>query len=490
MAEVNFRYEPFAHQMEEWLYSRDLRTRAIFWEQGTGKTKLTIDTAAHLFLRGKIDAVLVLAPNGVHRNWVSDEMPAHCPENIPWEGLVWHSSKAKTKYQQRAEQSVLSHKGLAVLAMTYEGILTDKGTAFAKKFFAQRRCLYVLDESARIKTPGAKRTKRILASRKHAEYLRILTGTPVANSPFDIYSQLRFLDPAIWHPLGIRTFAGFKSCFGVFEEKWNQSQGKAFKQLVTYRNLDALKRVVDEVSSRVTKENVLDIPPKLYTRRTFELTPKQKQYYQQLRDEYLVFLDSGEMLTAPLAITRMLRMQQVTCGYLPSDEGEGLHEIPGGNPRLSLLMEILEDMPHRCIVWTRFKKDIELIQREFHKRGFRWAHYPGASSPEICAESLTRFQKLPQSHDEAADIFLGNPASAGEGLTLTEAKTVIYYNNSFKLTDRLQSEDRPHRIGQESQVNYIDILAEGTVDEYITRKLVEKDQTAATITGDDPREWL
>jgi len=483
-----YRIKPFEHQRKEFEEHGSDAARANFSEQGTGKTKIIIDSAVKLYLQKKISALLIIAPNGVHRNWVVEELPKHLPLSVLEEVKmhVYKTVKSKTKQHQRSIKTLCMHNGFSILAISYDAIMTDIGRQAVLDFFKNNKdkCFYVADESARIKNPNAKRTMRVLASSKYAIYRRILTGTPIANSPFDIYSQLKFLEPDFWKQHGISTFTGFKSTFGIWERKQNK-QGQRYDELVAYKHMDRLKEMIDSISVRVTKDEVLDLPPKLYTKRFFELTDKQFRLYKELVEEFMTYLDGeDEMITAPLAIVRLLRLQQVCCGYLPLDsdeEGAPLREICSSNPRLDLLKELTEDLSHKAIIWARFTRDIDLICGLLGSDAVR---YDGQTDDEERAAAIEAFQ-----HGEAK-FFVANAQAAGEGLTLTAARTVIYYSNSFKLTERLQSEDRAHRIGQEHPVNYIDLIAEGTIDVHIVSSLAAKLDLARQITGDKIRDWL
>ena len=297
--EYPFKTEPFNHQREEWLRSREEEARAIFWEQGTGKSKLTIDTACWLWLRGLIDGVLVVAPNGVHRNWVEKEIPDHVPDEVIKHVRAFHyqSPKADTKWHKQAVKAVIEHKGFAWLTISYEAFMTASGKRALIDFFDKRRLLYVLDEAHYIKTPTAERTKSILRSAKYAPFRRVLTGTPIAQGPFDAYSQIKFLIDDYWNKNQLGTFTEFKQHFGIWKKGWNptafnpktkKNDGNEYDVLVGYRRLDALNSLLQPVSSRVTKDDVLDLPPKLYSKRFFPMTPEQGKLYRQLRDEYIV----------------------------------------------------------------------------------------------------------------------------------------------------------------------------------------------------------
>ena len=482
--EYEFRTKPFDHQREVFHRTVNDPAYGLFWEMGCGKSKVIIDMAAYLYGNGLVDTLVVIAPNGVHRNWITDEIPAHMPKRLAnhIRMMFWQSKKANTKGHQIEIAKLAKHDGLRVLTMNYEGILTKKGLAALVSVMKNRKVLLVFDESHFIKTPGARRTKRAIALAKKAAYVRILTGTPIANSPFDAYSQLRALDNSYWKQFGFSVFSTFKTHFGIFKQGYNAAQEREFKTCVGYRRLDQLKKMIDPMCSRVTKDEVLDLPAKLYSRRFFEMTKEQQNVYAQIKQEAIAFLASGDTVTAPLAITRLLRLQQVTCGYVPVDDGEDVFETFGDvNPRLDLLIEICDTLSHPAIIWARFRRDIDLIMERLGDRAVR---YDGKTSDDDRALAKDRFQ--------AGDVqfFVGNPAAAGTGLTLHAARTVLYASNSFKLTDRLQSEDRPHRIGQEHPVHYIDLIAPGTVDEYIVAALVNKREIASELTGDERREWI
>lgn len=488
--------EPFPHQLEEWRFSRDMLSRVIFWEQGTGKTKLIYDTAIWLAHRGEINALGVLAPNGVHRNWVTVEMPAHMSNGAV--GMWWRSDKASTKKHQEEFEALLKHPGFVVLAMSYDALITDAGAKAMKRFLEARKAMYVADEAARIKNPDARRTKYALKSAKNlAKYRRVLNGTPVPNGPFDVYSQVRFADEEFWDRNGIFSFQGFKVQYGVWGKGYRyrpDGSKQEYPELIAYRNLPELYTTLQLISTRKTKEEVLDLPAKLYRKVEFDLSPAQRRVYDQLVDDSLAFLESGEMVATPLVLTKLLRLQQVTCGFVPveDDPENPIRRVGDDNPRLETFSEIAEDIPHKCIVWTRFRADADLVLAELKRLDKVAVRYDGAVDEDGRAQAVESFNK------GDAQFFVSNPAAGGEGLTLLgnqeddalSAQTVIYYANSYNLHHRLQSEDRCHRIGQRRSVNYIDLVAADTIDEEVVGSLIEKFNIAGQITGDKLKQWL
>ncbi len=487
MTKFDFKTKPFDHQLKDLIKSCDLEAFGVFWEQGTGKTKLAIDTAAYLYKRGDIDALLVVAPDGVHTNWTEEEIPEHMPLSILDKigMLPYQAGKASTKWHQLKCTKLLKYTdGLAVLTISYDGFMTDRGKKFVWQFLRNRRCFYVLDEGHYIKTPKAKRTKSIVSSGKYAPYRRIMTGTPVTDKPFDVYSQVKFLDENFWHQFGVATFAAFKMKYGVWFTRAEAQQvlgyDPGYDRLIEYKNLDHLQEVLKQLGSRVLKDDVLDLPPKLYSKRSFEMSSTQWRHYKELQEEFYTELASGSVVEASLAIVRLLRMQQITCGYVGTEIGEPVEMIDEKNRRLDLAVEILENLGHKAIIWSRFIKDIDQLMDALGDRAVR---YDGRVSKDDIERAKKDFQ-----HGDA-QFFVANIAK-NTGITLTAAKTVLYYNNNFKLTDRLQSEDRAHRAGLKHAVNYIDLFARGTVDEKIIGALRGKRNIAASITGDELTEWI
>lgn len=488
-----FKSDPFKHQREIFEMSRDLASYGILWEQGCGKTKPAIDTAAYLYEKGEIDAVIIVAPGGVHRNWLSDELPKHLPDRVARvsKAHVWNTAKAGNVGVKREQEALLRHKGLAWLMLSYDGAVTERGKKYLWKFLRQRRCLYVLDEAHNIKSPSAQRTKAIVASGKYAPYRRLLTGTPVAQGPFDLYSQLKFLDDSFWKQHGLDSYRVFKFHFADWFTRTECQElhgyDPGYDKLVNYKNLEELKQILASVSSRVTKDEVLDLPPKLYSTRYFELSSQQADLYRRLRDEFEAELESGARIDGALAIVRLLRLQQIISGYAATDdEEEPIQLIGNRNPLMEQVEDVCDGLSHPAIIWCRFTKDIDQVMDRLGSAAVR---YDGTMNDDECERSKNAFQA------GDAQWFVGNPAKGKEGLTLIQARTVMYPTNSFKLIDRLQSEDRAHRIGQEHPVDYIDFegrLPDGspTVARHIINSLRRKFDIAGKITGDELREWL
>lgn len=460
--DFKFKTKPFDHQRKAFYMSRDSEAFALLMEQGTGKTKVIIDNAAYLYGAGKINCMVVIAPNGVHRNWIRKEIPEHLPDWCPYESVYYYSGMKK-KDTERFEEVMSTHDKMKVFTFNVEAFVSKNAVNLINKIMLANQVLLVVDESSRIKRPGAQRTKVITKLSNLCKYRRIMTGTPVTKGPEDIYSQFKFLDPQI---LGYDSFYSFKARYcimGGFENK----------QIVAYQNVDELTKNIEGHSFRVLKKDCLDLPDKIYQRYPVELSEKQRKLYDQMRKTYIAELE-GEQIDAPATITRLLRLQQIVCGWFPTETE--VKPIEDKNPRLNALLEILSDIDSKVIIWARFKADLKAIEAAL---GSLAVAYHGEVSNDARADAVERFQ-----NDPKIRYFVGQPQSGGIGLTLTAADYAVYYSNSFDLETRLQSEDRCHRIGTKNNVTYIDLEAPKTVDTKIIKALRSKKNLADVITKD------
>lgn len=480
---VNYKLKtkPYEHQLEALDRSLYKNAYGFFMEMGTGKSKVLIDTCANLYVQGRISFALIIAPKGVYRNWVTKEIPDHFPEDLPHRVLRWVANPNK-KQQEEMRAVKERFDGLTFFIMNVEAFSSLKGRQalewMARNFGA--RGLIGLDESTTIKNPKAKRTKTLCKGSAGFAYRRILTGSPITKAPMDIYSQAEFLGPRL---LGFDSYYAFQGRYCVTVRR---SMGAhSFQQVVGYRNLDELTESIDSISYRVLKKDCLDLPEKVYTMRYVSLTKEQAAMYRKLKEDALLMFTDGAMVSTPQVITKLLRLQQVLSGHLMTDDGE-LMEFP--STRLDELLSILEETSGKAIIWSRFRNDIERITKALKKAygDEVAASYYGDTADDERNRIVQDFQKP----DHPLRFFVGNPATAGYGLTLTEATTVIYYASSFDLEHRIQSEDRAHRLGQKNTVTYVDLIAEGSIDEKIVECLRNKIDIGAAVLGEDAREWL
>ena len=475
-----FKIKPFDHQITALERGWQRPEFGLFMEMGTGKSKVLIDNLGMLYQEGEINFALIIAPKGVYRNWTSKEIPEHMSDDIPHRVIRWVASPNKT--QQAEMRSVgEAFEGLTIFVMNVESFSSVKGRTAGEwmgRTFG-RNGLIAIDESTTIKNHKAKRTKALMKIASAFKYKRLLTGSPVTKSPMDLYSQCEFLRPGL---LGYDSFYAFQGRYAVVQRKTMGSH--AFQQIVGFRNLDELTFKIDQFSYRVLKQDCLDLPDKTYTVRYVGLTKEQRDMYNSIKQHALVMLDDGELSTAPAVITQMLRLQQILSGHLKTDDGDTVYF---DSKRMDALKEILEEHDGKAIIWSRFRYDIQQITKMLNETFGQGcaASYYGDTSDDERQRAVNDFQ-----NSEHLKFFVGNPSTAGYGLTLTEANLVIYYANDFNLETRAQSEDRAHRIGQKNNVTYVDLISEGTIDERIVKSLQSKIDIGAKVLGEEAREWL
>ncbi|MHC4647902.1 MAG: DEAD/DEAH box helicase [Planctomycetota bacterium] len=460
---------PYAHQREALDRSATREFYAFFMEMGTGKTKVAIDNATFLFDRGEIDAVLVVAPKGVYRNW-EGELAAHLPE-VSHRIAVWRAAPRRSEARD-LEECLKPGNGFVWLLMNVEAFSTTKGEKFAERFLCSHRTMMVVDESTTIKNPKAVRTKAILALRHLPVYRRILTGAPVTRDPLDLFAPCMFLHP---RALCFKSYYAMRARHAVLQAM--RFGEKRFQQVVGYQRLDELSDKLDAFSFRCLKSECLDLPPKVYEQRTVEMNPEQAKAYTAMRDEACAELD-GQKVSAPLILARLTRLHQIVTGALGS---------PSPNRRLEALLETLEEVSGKAIIWATYRDDLTVIVLALMERygPLSAVLYHGGTPAEDRPGCVRSFQE-----DEQTRFFVGQPQTGGYGLTLTAASTVIYYSNSFNLELRIQSEDRAHRIGQFHPVTYVDLVTPHTIDEKILEALRAKQDIANLVLREEWREWL
>ena len=476
-----FKTKPYEHQLKALEKSWASDTYALFMEMGTGKSKVLVDNIAMLYDRGAIKGALIVAPKGVYKNWDQIEFPVHLPDHVEHTKVLWEPTITKKK--QAELDTLFDDKGdLKILIMNVEAFSTTKGLDFARSFLNifVGRALIGIDESTTIKNPTAKRTKNILKLADLAKYRRILTGSPVTKSPLDLFSQCEFLDP---YHLGHASYYSFRARYANMVKR--NFGGRQVQLVVSYRRLDELADILDKFSYRVLKEDCLDLPEKVFTKRLVELTPEQDKAYKQMKQMALAMLDNGEVMTTVNVMTQLMRLHQITCGHFKADDGT---TTALKNNRIDALMQLLEETEGKVIIWANYREDIKNIVESL-KKAYGEAstvEYHGGVDATLRQDNIAQFQEK----NSPTRYFVGNAQTGGYGITLTAANTVVYYSNSYDLEKRLQSEDRAHRIGQTGSVTYVDLIAEKTIDERIVKALRSKINIANEIMGEDIKEWI
>jgi len=404
-------------------------------------------------------------------------LPAHLPNHIESVSVLWQANITKSQ-SHKLGNLFKTDERLHILIMNVEALSTQKGLAFAQKFLLSHKTLMCIDESTTIKNPKAKRTKNIISLAPRAQYRRILTGSPVTKNPLDLYSQCEFLNE---EHLDFTSYYAFRNRYA--EMKTLHIAGRSIQVVSHFKNLEELAEQLKTFSYRVLKEECLDLPPKIYIKREIELSAEQKKVYKQMKEEALATL-KGKQITTMTVLTQLMRLQQITCGHFVADDGT-TQEIKSN--RLNELMDILDEVEGKAIIWCHWQKDVQIIKQALTKKygPCSVVDYYGLTPQDQRQRNKDNFQ-----NDSKVRFFIGTPATGGYGLTLTAANTVIYYSNGYDLEKRIQSEDRAHRIGQKKSVTYIDILAEETVDSKIVKSLRKKINIASEVMGEELRAWI
>jgi SNF2 family DNA or RNA helicase len=446
-------------------------------EMGTGKTKVLIDNMSMLYDKGKIDGALIIAPKGVIKTWYEQEIPTHLPNHIENVTVLWQPNITKTQ-QEKLETLFEIETALHILIMNVEAFSTEKGVKFASKFLSSHKTLMAIDESTTIKTPTAKRTKNILRLSKLSKYRRIMTGSPVTKNPLDLYTQCEFLDPYL---LDFASYYAFRNRYA--QMKTMHVRGRSIQVVHAFQNLSELSDKLQGFSYRVLKEDCLDLPSKNWTKRHITLSKEQQKVYNEMKKTALATLN-GKVTSTMTVITQLMRLQQITCGHFVADDGT-TQEIK--NNRITELMDVLDEIEGKAIIWGHWQKDIQNIVSEIEK-----IHGPGSvvdyyglTPQEDRQDNIRKFQSDPKCR-----FMVGTPSTGGYGITLTAANTVIYYSNGYDLEKRLQSEDRAHRIGQKQTVTYVDLICENTVDEKVVKALRDKINIASEVLGEELKDWI
>ena len=398
-----FKTEPYAHQIKALEKSWAQETYGLFMEMGTGKSKVLVDNIAMLYDRGAIKGALIVAPKGVYKNWHDIEFPVHLPDHVEHTKVLWEPNITKKK--QWELDTLFDDKGdLKILIMNVEAFSTQKGLDFAHSFLNifLGRALIGIDESTTIKNPTAKRTKNILKLADLAKYRRILTGSPVTKSPLDLFSQCKFLDP--FH-LGYDSYYAYRSRYAHMLDR--NFGGRRVQIVGSYRRLDELAAKLEKFSYRVLKEDCLDLPAKVFTKRLVELTDEQKKVYAQMKQMALAMLD-GKIMSTVNVMTQLMRLHQVTCGHFKADDKTITHLK---NNRLDSLMQLLEETDGKVIIWANYVEDIKIIVESLKKAygDDSTVEYHGAVDSTLRQDNIAQFQQK----NSPTRYFVGNTQTCG-----------------------------------------------------------------------------
>lgn len=457
---ANVPYEPMEHQRKMLDRVWNLPAAAWYAKMGTGKTFAAIHLMCARYEAGLIDSVILVCPSTLRTTW-RKELVKYATVEYEFFNHETKASRLQEFYNDRKSGK------LQILAVSVEGLgVSESLYDSVCGFFPHRNVMVVCDESSRIKNPSALRTKRTIEFRDASKYRIILNGTPIAVGIQDLWSQYEFLDANI---IGTGDYWSFKT-------RYIQTGGYENKEIVGYKNVEELMQLIEPYTVEVGKD-VLNLPPKMMKIRYCAATPEQKALLR------LIKKGTSEDPNAPLikvdnVLERVLRWRQVVGGWLPRQDPiteKVTLEPLKSNPKMDMFFELIADHYEgsKFIIWSSFIHELEFIAKILsEKYGTESvALYYGATDKEERSRIEDRY-----CNDASLRFFVGNPATAGLGLTLVSGMDdiMVYYSGTNAYIDRAQSEDRAHRIGQHRTVTVVDMVMERTVDEAIIASIGEK----------------
>lgn len=436
---------------------------ALLMDMGLGKSLTAIAITGQLFNDKKIERVLVICPTSIIGVWL-EEFKKFADFDYCIEAII-----GTTMSKRKDKLKLLCHKiGLKVAIINYEATWRME-----KELNTYKPDVIICDESQKIKNPSASQSKTIHRLGVKAKYKIILTGTPVQNSPMDVFSQWKFLDPNIF---GL-SFYAFRNHYAVMGGYYNH-------QILRYKNMDELTSKAHSVAYRITKEEALDLPEQIFLNRYCELEPTARKIYDTVVKESYAELMDGE-ITATNVLTKLMRLSQIAGGHVKDDEGR-MQVI--SKSKLNELRDIMEDViidnKKKLVIFARFIPEIESIKSLAREMDIRYSYITGEIKTEERSEMCSKFQ-----NDNNIKLFIAQIQTAGLGITLTAADTAVFYSLDFNYANYSQAIARTHRIGQKNTCTYINLIATETVDEKILKALESKQDIAKNIV-DNWRDYF
>ena len=455
--DLTLKHKAFAYQLEAVNAVKDLEYAAIFHEQGLGKTKVAIDLIIYWLLHQLLDTVLIVAKKGLIHNW-QRELASHS-QLVP-----------RVLTNNRGGNFYVFNSPARIILAHYEAVKTEWERM---RLFLQTRSVgVILDESTKIKNPDAALTRTFLDLAPLFTKRVIMSGTPVSNRPHDIWSQIKFLDGG----------TSLGNDFGQFKHGVNLSNdlgGVESRQKELEIQLQHIFQSISEFTVRETKASAkITLPEKIVHCVATEWEPRQRELYRQVRESLraIIFQD-GQLIAdeSDVVLKRLLRLVQVTSN--PNLIDTSYQVDPG---KLEILLELISSIAkdgEKCLVWTSFVENVEWLARVLRRYNPQLVH--GMLSTREQTDAIHTFL-----NDSSAKIFIATPGSAKEGLTLTVANHVIFYDRLFSLDDYLQAQDRIHRISQDRVCHVYNLIMRDSIDEWVEALLHSKQIAAQLAQGD------
>jgi len=429
------------HQRSAFDKLKNIKISALFMDMGTGKTRTALEFIRKRITEGKIDTVLWLCPVSAKQN-IAREIEKHSTASHE---LVGNTIKKIADIHICGIETLSSSK---------------KAQLDLYNYCCKNRVFVIVDESTLIKNTYANRTRSMQRIGEQCEYKMILNGTPITKNYADLFAQLYFLSPKI---LGYYSFHSFSANHLEYDERYKG-------RIVRAHNTEFLSYKMNPFTYQVMKDECLDLPPKTYSVRMFEMNKKQLRLYSHIKDYYLNVVPVEQIDRYIYAMFTAL--QRCVSGY--DNQGKkNIFKNPMDNPRINVLLGLLEEIgENKVIIWYKYHNELEDIKRALCESSGNkdcFVGFHGGMDQSKRNESVVRFQT-----DTSVKYFVANQQCGGYSLNLQACSYAVYYSNSFNYATRKQSEDRIHRIGQSKNVHIIDILCSESIDMVIDDNIHSK----------------
>jgi len=435
----------FKHQSDLVEHIKAKTFWAILFEPGLGKTLAALAVVTERVARDPSYRTLVVVPNTLVDNWAA-EITKHT--DLTYELLIGSRQQREKKLFNAAHLYIIN----------YEGARTITDSLTTNKFN-----LMICDESHALKNHASLQSKACYKIAQNVPHRIIMTGTPILNCPLDVYGQYRTLSTEVFG----QSYYRFRNTYAIMGGYMN-------KQVTKYIHMEDFKRRALMCSTIKTKDECLDLPDKLYETVHLDLPEAQMKMYKALRESFIAeFKD--RVVTAPVVLTRLIRFSQITAGFYKDIGGEE-HEFET-NPKQDWLVQWVQEHQKKVVVFCRFTKEIHMLEARLKNVGLGFVTVDGASKDRI--KLVNQFNE-----DPAVRVFVGQIDVAGQGINLTGASHVLFLSNNYSYGDRVQAEDRIHRIGQTNNCTYIDVVYRSSVDAAVLRVLQKKENLASMLSND------
>jgi hypothetical protein len=480
----------WAHQVREFEIGRDKRSRALLWSMRTGKSKAVIDKFCYQYGEGNIEGAVIIAPNGVHLNWVINEIPKWSwPENGHHEVFGWETPKRADFDVIANLERLLRHGGMKWFCLNMEALSHRDCVKALRRFLSAcgvdpatgyMRCAMAISEAHHFGHAGVKRTRLARSLANKMRFVTEETGTPILNSPLRWYSMGKILDEAA---VPFPRYEPFVQHFAEIEvDRRSGGRRRAYKKIAAYKNMDELREIMKPWCSVVLRSDVEDMPELLRTERVIAMSERQRDKYLEMVSRHLVEI-GDDVVTAIDGGARMIKLQQILNGYV-KDEDDIIDVDPDAPIYQALVEEVGGTLPGKTIVWCRFREDIRRCCTILKRAKFKVLEFHGGV-PTGQREGI----RLAFQNDPKYTVLVGQPGAGGEGRDFSAADAIIFFSSTPNAIHVTQAEERGTQL-KGHPVSIIRFRTRGTVDDRNWAIVDGKITLAETVSGRGLRDLL